>query len=196
MRIIISVVVVIALIWLSSLFLSDGSGLRLGLPYRVFLTLFTLFTGFLFYLLHSPAMSPFKSTKTALGSVVLVFVTSVGLIVLLSVASPQFAFQGAALAPVTPVEKGKAVYDNPNMGCFLCHVVEGTGGTRGPDLSHTASRAGERRPGMSAEEYLKESLLDPGAYVVSSYDNIMPPIARQLSSEQLDDLMAYLMSLR
>lgn len=196
MRIIISVVVVIVLIWLPPLFLSDESGLRFGLPYRVFLTLFTLFTGFLFYLLHSPAMPPFKSTKTALGSVVLVFVTSVGLIVLLSVASPQFTFQAAALTPVTPVGKGKAVYDNPNMGCFLCHVVEGTGGTRGPDLSHTASKAGERRPGMSAEEYLKESLLDPGAYVVSSYDNIMPPMARQLSSEQLDDLIAYLMSLR
>ncbi|MDP2728912.1 MAG: cytochrome c [Dehalococcoidales bacterium] len=196
MRIIISVVIVITLIWLSPLFLSDEFGLRLGLPYRVFFTLFTLFAGFLFYLLRSPAMSPFKSTKTALGIVVLVFGASVGFIVLLSAVSPQFTFESKATATVTPAERGKAVYDDPNMGCFLCHAINKTGGTRGPDLSHIASVAGERRQGMSTEGYLKESLLNPGEYVVPSYDNIMPPVAQRLSAEQLDDLIAYLSSLK
>ncbi|MBI2850568.1 MAG: cytochrome c [Chloroflexi bacterium] len=196
MRIIISVVLVIALIWLSPLFLSDESGLRLGLPYRVFFTLFTLFTGFLFYLLRSPAMSPFKSTKTALGAVVLVFAASVGLMVLLAAISPQFAFESKATATVTPAERGKIVYEDPNNGCFLCHVIDKTGGTRGPDLSHIASVAGERRSGMSTGDYLKESLLQPGAYVVPSYDNIMPPVAQRLSAEQLNDLIAYLSSLK
>lgn len=196
MRIIISVVVAIALIWLSPLFLSDESGLRLGLPYRVLFTLFVLFTGFLFYLLRSRAMSPFKSTKTALGSVVLVFVTSVGFMVLFSSVSPQYAFESTPTETVTPVERGKAVYNDPNMGCFLCHAIDKAGGTRGTDLSHIASVAGERRSGMSTEDYIKESLLNPGAYVVPSYDNIMPPVAQRLSPEQLDDLIAYLRSLK
>lgn len=49
-------------------------------------------------------------------------------------------------------------------GCASCHIGPsgttnpGTGPTIGPDLSDAASWAGERRPGMSAEEYLAESV--------------------------------------
>ena len=196
MRIIISVAAVIALVWLSPLFLSLESGLKFGLPYRVFFTLFVIFAGFFFYLLRSQPTSPFKSTRRALAAVFLVFVGSVGLMVLLSNLAPQFAFEGTASATATAAEKGKAIFNDPNFGCFLCHTVNGAGGTRGPNLSHVASVASQRRPGVSAEDYLRESLANPGAYVVPTYDNIMPPIGQRLSAEELNNLIEYLKTLK
>ena len=196
MRIIISVLALIALIWLSPIFLSLQTGLRLGLPYRVFFTLFVLFAGAFFYLLRSPPMSPFKSTRRALATVFIVFAASVGFIVLLSNLAPQFAFESAASATANAGEKGKAIFNDPNMGCFLCHTINGAGGTRGPNLSHVASIASQRRPGMSAEDYLRESINNPGAYVVPTFDNIMPPISQRLSAEELNNLIEYLKTLK
>ncbi len=196
MRILISTVVVIALIWLSTLFLSIESGLQLGPPYRVFFTLVVLFIGALFYLLRSPAMAPFKSVKRALGSALLVFIATVGLMVLLSNIAPQFAFEDTISATKTTGEMGATIFNDPNVGCFLCHAIDGVGGTRGPDLSHVASIVGDRQPGVSAEDYLKAALIDPGAFVVPTYDNIMPPLASRLSAEELDALIEYLETLK
>lgn len=194
MRILLGVITVIAIIWLIPPFLSVESGLRFGVPYRVFFSLFTLFAGFLFYLLSAPALPPFKSEGGALGSAVLVFVASTGMIVLLANLAPQFTYEGEASTAATPQERGKAIFNDPSVGCFLCHQADGPGGTRGPDLTHVASRAGNRKPGLSAEDYLKESLLNPSAFVVPSYDNIMPPIAQQLPTEKFDALIAFLMA--
>lgn len=194
LRILLGVITVIAIIWLVPPFLSVESGLRFGVPYRVFFSFFTLFAGFLFYLLSAQALPPFKSAGRALGSAVLVFVASAGVIVLLANLAPQFTDEGGASTAATPQERGKAVFNDFNVGCFLCHQMDGSGGTRGPDLTHVASRAGNRRPGLSAEDYLKESLLNPSTFVVASYDNIMPPIAQQLPAEKFDDLIAFLMA--
>lgn len=197
MRLLAIVIALVAAIWLVPLFLSVESGLRFGWPYRVFFTLIVLFGGSLFHLLRTQAMSPLKSTARAFGSVALVFFVSIGLIVLLANLAPQFAFEGSSAAvAATPQERGKALFNDPKVGCFLCHAVGGSGGTRGPDLSHVAVVAGKRRSGMSVEDYLRESVLNPSVYVVPSYDNIMPPVARNLSPEALEDLLTYLLSLK
>ena len=64
-------------------------------------------------------------------------------------------------------------------GCLLCHKITEVGNTRGPDLRGVGGRAASRRPGMSAEAYLVESLREPGAYVVEGFataggESIMP----------------------
>jgi cytochrome c2 len=51
-------------------------------------------------------------------------------------------------------------------GCLLCHKTSEQGNTRGPDLRGVGARAASRVPGMSAQAYLVESLVSPGAYVV------------------------------
>ncbi len=88
-------------------------------------------------------------------------------------------------------------------GCLLCHKVTEQGNTRGPDLRGVGARAASRRPGMSAEAYLVESLVSPGAYVVEEFAaagglTIMP-VATQppadLSPAELKALIAYLQSL-
>src|SRR5439155_23146273 len=52
----------------------------------------------------------------------------------------------------------------------------GTGLEERPEDVLLGSRAGKTKPGMSAKQYILESLLPPGAYVVAGYPNITPPV--------------------
>ena len=94
-----------------------------------------------------------------------------------------------------PIERGTQVYRE--KGCGSCHQVGSDGGTIGPPLSHIATVAGTRAPGMDAETYLRQSVLDPGAYIVPGYPDTMPRgLGRGLSQEDFDDLVRYLLTLK
>ena len=88
-------------------------------------------------------------------------------------------------------------------GCLLCHKLTERGNTRGPDLRGVGSRAATRKPGLSAEAYLMESLVEPGAYVVEEFAtaggaSIMPAANRppaDMSATELKALIAFLQSL-
>jgi len=67
---------------------------------------------------------------------------------------------------------------------------------RNAELSGLADRAGTRRPGMSALDYVRESLRDPSAFKVPGYDfgsgEIgMPDLG--LSNEEIEKLAAFLL---
>ena len=102
----------------------------------------------------------------------------------------------AAEPPATdPVARGRQVYRALN--CGSCHEPNLFGQRIGPPLDHVGSVAATRRPGMSAADYLGQSIIDPGAYVVPGYTDSMPRgLERSLSREDLDALIAYLLSLR
>jgi mono/diheme cytochrome c family protein len=96
-----------------------------------------------------------------------------------------------------PVARGQRVY--LDKGCGGCHTVEGlSAGTVGPNQTRIGSVAETRIPGMSAEDYIHESILDPSAYVVEGYpDGVMPKNYNELlETEQISDLVAFLLSLR
>jgi mono/diheme cytochrome c family protein len=104
----------------------------------------------------------------------------------------------AVLPPVDesdPASVGRAVF--LTAGCTACHTVSGLStGNLGPVLDGLASRADDRVPGLSAEEYIRQSLLEPDAYLVEGFENIMPAdIAADLSEEDLDSLVAFLLTL-
>jgi disulfide bond formation protein DsbB len=88
-------------------------------------------------------------------------------------------------------------------GCLLCHKMTDQGNTRGPDLRGVGGRAATRKPGLSAEDYLTESLVDPGAYVVVEFAtaggaSIMPAADRppaDLSPTEFKALIAFLQSM-
>jgi mono/diheme cytochrome c family protein len=93
-----------------------------------------------------------------------------------------------------PVPRGRQVYREKS--CATCHRIGSDGATIGPALTHVGSVAGTRRPGQSAEEYLIESLRDPGAYIVPGYPDTMPRGQdRGMTQEDFDDLVQYLLSL-
>jgi mono/diheme cytochrome c family protein len=94
-----------------------------------------------------------------------------------------------------PIARGRQVYQR--LGCGSCHDPNLFGQRSGPPLDHIGSVAAQRRPGMSPEEYIRQSITDPGAYVVPGYTDSMPRgLDRTLSPEDLDALVAYLLSLR
>jgi mono/diheme cytochrome c family protein len=99
-------------------------------------------------------------------------------------------------APATdPVSRGGQLYRS--LGCANCHEPNLFGQRLGPPLDHIGTVAGSRIPGMTAEEYIRQSILDPGAYVVPGYQDSMPRgLGRDLSPTDLDALVAYLLSLR
>lgn len=78
-------------------------------------------------------------------------------------------------------------------GCTGCHSREGDSekGFIGPDLTALADRAGERVEGLSAEEYVRQSVLDPQAYIVDGYGSQMPILP--LDTGELDALIEYLL---
>jgi mono/diheme cytochrome c family protein len=80
-------------------------------------------------------------------------------------------------------------------GCLVCHKVAERGNERGPDLRQAAAKAGSRKPGMAAEAYLIESLVDPNAFLVPGYPKMMPPAMKppaNLSMAEVKAVAAYL----
>ncbi len=82
--------------------------------------------------------------------------------------------------------------------CTACHDVSSGITIVGPSLKGIASRAGTQKPGTSADAYLHESIVSPNAHVVQGFlPNLMPQNFSQiLSTQQINDLVAYLMSLK
>ena len=81
--------------------------------------------------------------------------------------------------------------------CAQCHLVDSETQLIGPGLLGIPSRAAERVEGLSAREYIRESILDPSAYVVETFpDQLMPQNFGDIFSEEdINDLIAYLMTL-
>src|SRR5581483_9593781 len=103
---------------------------------------------------------------------------------------------GGAAAAGDPA-RGKAIFNGQGM-CFTCHKVS-TGNTIvGPSLKGVASRAGTRKSGMLAQDYLHESIVSPNAFVVPGFvPGIMPQnFGQVLTPQQISDVIAYLLTLR
>jgi cytochrome c551/c552 len=84
-------------------------------------------------------------------------------------------------------------------GCAQCHTGPDTAGMIpiGPDLSDASEWAGDRRPGVSAEEYIAESVRTPGAFVSPAFEPMGGPTTGMpqlhVSDDELDALVRYLL---
>ena len=82
--------------------------------------------------------------------------------------------------------------------CGTCHSLQpGVDGV-GPSLANIGAEAGTRESGVSAEKFLRMSVEDPNADIAEGYAaNVMPgTYGSQLSEEQRNDLVAYLLTLK
>jgi mono/diheme cytochrome c family protein len=80
-------------------------------------------------------------------------------------------------------------------GCAGCHTFApaGSTGTIGPNLNELRTAAANREPGTSAEEYIRESLTTPEAFLVEGFGNAMPSYEGRLTDEQINALVDYLL---
>lgn len=107
----------------------------------------------------------------------------------------ELSLEGGAVTPEQLVAAGEKIFGEKGQ-CATCHGIGRAG--RGPDLAGVGGRAGTRKPGTSAKAYLVETLLDPGAYVVQGFPNIMPRVDRPpigLNRSEVWATVAYLESL-
>ncbi|MBI4233887.1 MAG: c-type cytochrome [Chloroflexi bacterium] len=85
------------------------------------------------------------------------------------------------------------------VGCAACHTLEGLSGAQGvigPKLNGVATRAATRKPPLTAEEYIRESLENPTAYVVEGYPPVMLSLRGTMTDAEFNSLVAYLLTLR
>jgi cytochrome c553 len=112
---------------------------------------------------------------------------------------------GAPSGPVVgDAARGKALYDRSTLGtksaegCVTCHKYDEKEGKaeKAPYTKGTATRAATRVPGMSAEEYIKESILKPNAYIVEGFnqDDMYQKFGQELSAQEIADLVVYLLT--
>lgn len=107
---------------------------------------------------------------------------------------------GAGAPPAQPgpgdPAKGKQLFQT--LACNTCHTAPGMGSAViGPPLTDIGTIAATRRPGYSAGQYLVESITHPNDFIVTGYQpNLMPATFATLPPDQLNDLVAYLASLK
>ena len=83
-------------------------------------------------------------------------------------------------------------------GCITCHSLAPDRVLVGPSMAGIGTRAASRVDGQSARDYLRESIVDPDAYIVQGFQAgaMLPDVAELLSEQQLDNLVAFLMTLK
>jgi cytochrome c oxidase subunit 2 len=95
----------------------------------------------------------------------------------------------------SPAVAGQQLYQS--LGCVSCHGAQGEGG-RGPALVGLFGKQVFLTNGQTVtadEAYVRESIENPQAKLVSGFGPIMPTFQGQVTPEQLIQLMAFIKSL-
>ncbi len=106
------------------------------------------------------------------------------------------AATGVAAPQLTMAEQGATIYRSKQ--CITCHTVDGNR-LVGPSFKGFFGSERELVNGekvVANENYVRESLMDPMKKVVKGYPPAMPTYRGMLSDEEVNQLVAYLKSLK
>lgn len=109
-----------------------------------------------------------------------------------------------------PVAQGEAIFRNVAHACSTCHSIQRGVVMAGPSLAGIGTRAAEqigspdyKGKAKDAASYIRESITEPSAHLVPGPTfsaaglSFMPPgLEKTMTAGQLDQLVAYLTSLR
>lgn len=107
--------------------------------------------------------------------------------------------------PVGNAENGERLFNETTIGvgdvapgCITCHSLESGVTLVGPSQSDVGARAETAVPGMTAEEYLRQSIVEPNAHIAEGFvEGVMyQNYAQDLSRSQIDDLVAFMLTLK
>lgn len=126
---------------------------------------------------------------------------AVGMLAVLSGGTGQPARALSARAPADPQTSAVFV----KAGCIGCHTIPGVPGATGlvgPDLSQIGADAATRKPGTDAAAYIRESIVDPEAFIAPQCPNgpcpsgvMLPNFAARLAPAEIDLMVTYLSGL-
>lgn len=98
------------------------------------------------------------------------------------------------LETVPPVEAGARLWSQ--KGCKQCHTVDGTAGT-GPTFKNLFGTQGHPITGGTSvnvdENYIRNSIVNPGSQVVQGFQNVMPKI--NISDQEITAVIEYMKSI-
>lgn len=105
------------------------------------------------------------------------------------------------LPPSADAANGQRLFNTfqpaAGIACSTCHRVDSEERLVGPGLLNVGTRAATRVKGQSAIAYLHDSIVNPSAYVVEGYADIMPKTWGKVFTEaQIDDIISYLLTLK
>jgi nitric oxide reductase subunit C len=90
-------------------------------------------------------------------------------------------------------QRGRQVFE---QHCQNCHSTIPDSIIVGPSLAGIARRADGRIEGVQAREYMKDSIMTPGKYLVEGYPDLMPTtLSETLNEEEVEAVLSYLMTL-
>ncbi|HEV2469825.1 MAG TPA: cytochrome c oxidase subunit II [Candidatus Sulfotelmatobacter sp.] len=116
----------------------------------------------------------------------------IGSIIVMEPAQYEAWMSGGSTGPLSAT--GEKLF--AELGCSTCHRTDTQG--RGPNLQGVFGKPVLLQDGRSVtadENYIRESILDPGAKVVNGFKPVMPTFQGLVSEEQLNALVAYVKSL-
>src|ERR1700730_9060231 len=116
----------------------------------------------------------------------------IGSIVVMEPAQFEAWMNGGSTGPLSA--SGERIF--AELGCVTCHRADSQG--RGPNLQGVFGKPVQLEDGRTLtadENYIRESILDPGAKVVNGFKPVMPTFQGLVSEEQLNALVAYVKSL-
>lgn len=93
-------------------------------------------------------------------------------------------------------QKGEALFQQ--LGCVTCHQAEADRQGRCPNLHNIFGKSQELATGQTVTVdpgYIRESILNPGAKIVSGYQNIMPTFAGLVTEDGIEQLIEYIKSI-
>lgn len=113
------------------------------------------------------------------------------------VVKPAAAFKtwldnGGTDVALTPADLGKKLFSE--RGCNACHSTDGAKGV-GPSLKGVWGHEAEMSDGAKVkvdENYIRESLMNPGAKIVKGFQGVMPSFEGQLTDKDVNGIIAYL----
>lgn len=134
-----------------------------------------------------------RETTDVIGSGLLLAALLAALLATLApTAGASVAAPATVSAPSPTIERGRTLFYA--KGCVSCHTKSGESrpiADVGPELTGLASRAADRRPGLTAQAYVRESLRTPSAFLVPGYEARMPDLG--LREDEIDSLSAFLL---
>lgn len=110
---------------------------------------------------------------------------------------PQETVIRADLTTEDMVKVGREIAGGKGL-CMTCHTIGRSGALRFPDLDGIGARAATRVPGLSALDYIAQSMYAPEAYIVPGFNPGMPVINRPpigLTDQEILCVIAYLETL-
>ena len=117
----------------------------------------------------------------------------IGQVVVMNPADYQTWMSGGTVSG-SLAQNGETLFEQ--LGCSTCHRFDVQG--RGPNLKGIFGKPVQLQDGrtiLADDNYVRESVLNPTAKVVSGFQPIMPSFQGQVSEEQLNALVAYVKSL-